>query len=191
MATTQHPPIPGGFVAAELQKLLERKVDPQTLYQHTAKLSIDLVLTAHPTEVMRRSVSSKFLRIARLLAEKRDRHDLSGLERTQIRRALHRAIAEVWATDEIRRRRPTPVDEAKTSLVTVEHSLWDVVPKVAPRTGYRADASHRQTPATGFGADSFWFVDRWRPRWQSEYHARGYAAGVSAKQNQSGTTVLN
>ncbi len=122
--------IADGFVAAELKKLLERKVDPQTLYQHTAKLSIDLVLTAHPTEVMRRSVSSKFLRIARLL-EKRDRHDLSGLERTQIRRALHRAIAEVWATDEIRRRRPTPVDEAKTSLVTVEHSLWDVVPKVA------------------------------------------------------------
>ena len=121
---------PDGFVAAELKKLLDRKVDPEILYQHTAKLSIDLVLTAHPTEVMRRSVSSKFLRIARLL-EKRDRHDLSGLERAQIRRALHRAIAEVWATDEIRRRRPTPVDEAKTSLVTVEHSLWDVVPKVA------------------------------------------------------------
>ena len=120
----------GGFVGAELQKLLDRKVDPETLYRHTARLSINLVLTAHPTEVMRRSVSSKFLRIAHLLAEQ-DRHDLSATERAQIRRALHRAIAEVWATDEIRRRRPTPVDEAKTSLVTVEHSLWDVVPKVA------------------------------------------------------------
>ena len=99
------------------------------MHRHVAKLSIDLVLTAHPTEVMRRSVSSKFLRIAHLLAEQ-DRHDLSGLERAQIRQGLHRAIAEVWATDEIRRRRPTPVDEAKTSLVTVEHSLWEVVPKV-------------------------------------------------------------
>ena len=123
------PAHPGGFVAAELQKLLGRKVDPETLYRHTARLSIELVLTAHPTEVMRRSVSSKFLRIAHLLAEQ-DRHDLSGLELAQIRRALHRAITEVWATDEIRRLRPTPVDEAKTSLVTVEHSLWDVVPKV-------------------------------------------------------------
>ena len=119
----------GGFIGAELQKLLERKIAPKTLHRHVAKLSINLVLTAHPTEVMRRSVSSKFLRIAHLLAEQ-DRHDLSGLERAQIRQGLHRAIAEVWATDEIRRRRPTPVDEAKTSLVTVEHSLWEVVPKV-------------------------------------------------------------
>lgn len=120
---------PGGFVDAEMKKLTERKVDAETLYQHTARLRIDLVLTAHPTEVMRRSVSSKFLRIAGLLAM-RDRQDLIASERVQIRRGLHRAIAEVWATDEIRRLRPTPVDEAKSILVTVEHSLWAVVPKV-------------------------------------------------------------
>ncbi|MDD9874912.1 MAG: phosphoenolpyruvate carboxylase [Gammaproteobacteria bacterium] len=119
----------GGIIDAELHKLLACKVDADALYQQVVKLSIQPVLTAHPTEVQRRSVSSKFLRIARLLAE-RDRRDLSKLERTQIRQALHRAIAEVWATDQIRRRRPTPVDEAKTSLVTVEHSLWDVLPKV-------------------------------------------------------------
>ena len=120
---------PHGFVDAELQKLLDNKISPEELFRQASKLSINLVLTAHPTEVLRRSVSSKFLRIARLLAEQ-DRHDLSGLERAQIRQALHRAIAEVWETDEIRRRRPTPEDEAKTSLVTVEHSLWEVVPKV-------------------------------------------------------------
>ena len=120
---------PHGFVDAELQKLLDNKISPEELFRQVGKLSINLVLTAHPTEVLRRSVSSKFLRIARLLAEQ-DRHDLSGLERAQIRQALHRAIAEVWETDEIRRRRPTPEDEAKTSLVTVEHSLWEVVPKV-------------------------------------------------------------
>jgi len=119
----------GGILDAELRKLLAGNVDADALYQQVVKLSIQPVLTAHPTEVQRRSVSSKFLRIARLLAE-RDRRDLSKLERLQIRQALHRAIAEVWATDQIRRRRPTPVDEAKTSLVTVEHSLWDVLPKV-------------------------------------------------------------
>lgn len=120
---------PSSPLGAELQKLLARGVEPEELFRHICKLSIDLVLTAHPTEVVRRSVSSKFLRIAHLLA-KQDRHDLSALERAQIRQALHRAIAEVWATDEIRRLRPTPVDEAKTSLVIVEDSLWDVVPKV-------------------------------------------------------------
>ena len=122
-------PHPGGLIDAELRELLDRGVSREALHRQVGTLSINLVLTAHPTEVRRRSVSSKFLRIAHLLAE-RDRHDLSGLERAQIRQALHRAIAEVWATDEIRRRRPTPVDEAKTSLVTVEHSLWDVLPTV-------------------------------------------------------------
>ena len=120
---------PEGFVGAELQKLLARKVDAQTLHARAAALSIELVLTAHPTEVVRRSLASKFLRIARLLAA-RDRADLSAPERAQIRSALHRAITEVWATDEIRRRRPTPVDEAKANLVTVEQTLWAVVPRV-------------------------------------------------------------
>ncbi|MGI9311488.1 MAG: phosphoenolpyruvate carboxylase, partial [bacterium] len=120
----------GGFLDAELQKLLDRGVAPEALARRAGELSIELVLTAHPTEVRRRSVSSKFLRIARLLAEQ-DRHDLSASERAQIRAGLHRAIAEVWATDEIRRLRPTPLDEAKTSLVTVEHSLWEVVPRIA------------------------------------------------------------
>lgn len=122
-----------GFIDAELQKLLNSKndhdVSAEKLYEQVCNLSINLVLTAHPTEVLRRSVSSKFLRISHLLAEQ-DRHDLSNFERVQIKKALHRAIAEVWATDEIRRIRPTPVDEAKTSLVTVEHSLWEVLPKV-------------------------------------------------------------
>ena len=121
---------PAGPLDAELGKLRARGVTAEALYNQVARLAIQPVLTAHPTEVQRRSVSSKFLRIARLLA-KRDRHDLSRLERAQIRRALHRGVAEVWATDEIRRRRPTPVDEAKTSLVTVEHALWEVLPRIA------------------------------------------------------------
>ncbi|MDD9855943.1 MAG: phosphoenolpyruvate carboxylase, partial [Gammaproteobacteria bacterium] len=121
---------PAGPLDAELGKLRARGVTAEALYNQVARLAIQPVLTAHPTEVQRRSVSSKFLRIAGLLA-KLDRHDLSRLERAQIRRALHRGVAEVWATDEIRRRRPTPVDEAKTSLVTVEHALWEALPRIA------------------------------------------------------------
>ena len=74
-------------------------------------------------------MSSKFLRISKLLAEK-DRKDLSDTERYEILQGLHRAIIEVWETDEIRRLRPTPVDEAKTGLVAIEHSIWDVIPKI-------------------------------------------------------------
>jgi phosphoenolpyruvate carboxylase len=95
------------FLEAEFGKLIDAGVAPEALYEHVCKLSIDLVLTAHPTEIVRRSVSSKFILINQLLAQ-HDRIDLSRLERDEIKLGPHRAIVEVWETDEIRRQRPTP-----------------------------------------------------------------------------------
>ena len=118
-----------GFLDDEFQNMTNRGVTAERLYEHVCRLNIDLVLTAHPTEIVRRSVSSKFLKITRLLAEN-DRNDLSHLERVRIKQGLRQAITEVWETDEIRRLRPTPIDEAKTGLVTLEQSLWKVVPDI-------------------------------------------------------------
>jgi phosphoenolpyruvate carboxylase len=120
------------FIEAEFGKLIESGITPEALYEQVSRLSIELVLTAHPTEIVRRSVSTKFLRINNLLVQ-RDLKDLSRLERDQIKLALHRAISEVWETDEIRRKRLTPVDEAKNGLIAVEQTLWDVVPDVLRR----------------------------------------------------------
>lgn len=120
------------FIEAEFGKLIESGITPEALYQQVSGLSIELVLTAHPTEIVRRSVSTKFLRINNLLVQ-RDRKDLSRLERDQIKLALHRAVSEVWETDEIRRKRLTPVDEAKNGLIAVEQTIWDVVPDVLRR----------------------------------------------------------
>lgn len=117
------------FLQAEFGKLIDSGVSPSALHEHACKLSIELVLTAHPTEIVRRSVASKFMRIHDVL-EQRDRIDLSALERRQSELALHQAIVEVWETDEIRRLRPSPVDEAKNGLVAVEQTLWDAVPAV-------------------------------------------------------------
>ena len=41
------------------------------------------------------------------------------MEQHEIKEALRQAITEVWATDEIRRLSPTPLDEAKTGFVAV------------------------------------------------------------------------
>lgn len=120
---------PGGFLEAELAKLRQAGVGDDALFQQISNLNIELILTAHPTEILRRSVSSKFFRIAKLL-EKKDRLDLSAAEQYEIQVSLHRAVTEVWETDEIRRLRPTPVDEAKTGLVSVENALWDAIPEI-------------------------------------------------------------
>ncbi|SDS58016.1 phosphoenolpyruvate carboxylase [Pseudomonas oryzae] len=100
---------------------------PAELARQIAALDIELVLTAHPTEVTRRTLIQKYDEITACLAA-RDHADLSAREKAASRRELCRLLAEVWHTDEIRRRRPTPQDEARWGFAVVEHSLWRALP---------------------------------------------------------------
>ena len=93
------------------------------------QMSIELVLTAHPTEVTRRTLIRKYDRVAALLKEL-DHPDLSDAERNACHEDLARTILGAWATDEIRRQKPTPVDEAKWGFATIEQSLWYALPAV-------------------------------------------------------------
>ncbi|MEZ5557047.1 MAG: phosphoenolpyruvate carboxylase [Pseudomonadales bacterium] len=86
-------------------------------------LDIELVLTAHPTEVLRRTMIQKYDAIARALVT-RDREGAGP----ESERVLKRLIAEAWHTDEIRQTRPTPQDEARWGFAVVENSLWQAVP---------------------------------------------------------------
>lgn len=124
-----HEPLP--FEERVLGELLERLQAaghaPAELARRIAALDIELVLTAHPTEVARRTLIQKYDEITACLAA-RDHADLSPREKAAIRRDLCRLLAEVWHTDEIRRRRPTPQDEARWGFAVVEHSLWRALP---------------------------------------------------------------
>ncbi|MFW6093795.1 MAG: phosphoenolpyruvate carboxylase [Pseudomonadota bacterium] len=88
-------------------------------------LEIELVLTAHPTEVLRRTLIQKYDAIAEALAHR----DQGGAAAAEAERALERLIAEGWHTDEIRQTRPTPQDEARWGLAVMENSLWDALPR--------------------------------------------------------------
>lgn len=70
---------------------------------------MEIVLTAHPTQVNRRTLQYKHSKIAMLL-QQHDRPDLTAEEREQVLQDLMREIAALWQTDELRRQRPTPVD---------------------------------------------------------------------------------
>ena len=91
-------------------------------------LEIELVLTAHPTEVSRRTLIQKHNRVAMLLAEG-DRPDLTVPERADLQAALRREILSAWTTDEVRHQRPTPIDEVKSGLIVFEQSLWNALPR--------------------------------------------------------------
>ncbi|WP_028697073.1 phosphoenolpyruvate carboxylase [Pseudomonas monteilii] len=122
---------PEPFEARVLPELLGRLKQAShsndALARQLAKLDIQLVLTAHPTEVARRTLIQKYDAIAGQLAAQ-DHRDLTAAERQQVRERLRRLIAEAWHTEEIRRTRPSPVDEAKWGFAVIEHSLWHAIP---------------------------------------------------------------
>ncbi len=116
-----------GSYAETFQRLLAAGVTPDALYDACEGLRVELVLTAHPTEVVRRTLRQTERRIADLLGE-RDRTDLTPTEREDIEQALRREIAITWDTDEVRHAQPTPLDEVRWGLVVFEQTLWDAVP---------------------------------------------------------------
>jgi phosphoenolpyruvate carboxylase len=102
-------------------------LDGQALHEAMMQLDIELVLTAHPTEITRRSMIHKYEEIERCLRQL----EFSGLtdyERRAADRRLRELVAQLWHTDEFRAERPTPVDEARWGYAVVENSLWQAVP---------------------------------------------------------------
>ena len=116
-------------IRAAITRLMEQGHSGEEIAQKIPELSIDLVLTAHPTEVVRRSLIQKYEGIAECLGAL-DGGDLSPREGNHQRRRLQRLIAECWHTNEIRGQRPTPVDEARWGFAVIENSLWDAIPDV-------------------------------------------------------------
>ncbi|KAL6006925.1 Phosphoenolpyruvate carboxylase 4 [Asimina triloba] len=108
-------------------KLIQSGIPPDDLYNTVCKQEVEIVLTAHPTQINRRTLQYKHIRISHLL-EFNDRPDLSREDREMLIEDLVREITAIWQTDELRRHKPTPVDEARAGLHIVEQSLWKAVP---------------------------------------------------------------
>ncbi|MED6159493.1 Phosphoenolpyruvate carboxylase 4 [Stylosanthes scabra] len=108
-------------------QLVQGGVSPDELYDTVCKQEVEIVLTAHPTQINRRTLQYKHIRIAHLL-DYNDRSDLTIEDREMVIEDLVREITSIWQTDELRRQKPTPVDEARAGLNIVEQSLWKAVP---------------------------------------------------------------
>ena len=111
-----------------LPRILESGVTSDELYRAASELQIALVVTAHPTAITRRTLAAAHVRIARALG-RRDRADLSALEREESDADLRREILTMWGTEDVRRQRPTPLDEVRSGLFVFEQTLWDAVPR--------------------------------------------------------------
>jgi phosphoenolpyruvate carboxylase len=76
---------------------------------------------------MRRSLQYKQARVGQLVHEL-DCAQKLGANKDEIMNALFREIMAMLQTDELRRTKPTPQEEAKANLHILEQSLWDAVP---------------------------------------------------------------
>ncbi|AEF55679.1 phosphoenolpyruvate carboxylase [Marinomonas posidonica] len=111
-----------------LERLAKQNYTSEQMIEALQGQSIELVLTAHPTEVVRRSLIRKYDNISSEL-EALDKDNILPLEETKHIRRLKEIITQAWHTDEIREERPTPVDEAKWGFAVIEQSLWQAVPR--------------------------------------------------------------
>ena len=109
-------------VAAEIEAAIDR-------------LKIDLVLTAHPTEITRRTLIHKHRALSDCLTQL-DRDALTKVSRRQTQQRVAELIAQIWHTEDFRPRRPTPVDEARWGFAVIENSLWDAVPQFLREVDY-------------------------------------------------------
>ncbi|HEU4699144.1 MAG TPA: phosphoenolpyruvate carboxylase [Gemmatimonadales bacterium] len=87
-----------------------------------AALDVRPVLTAHPTESTRRTLLAQQARVAEALLarERAPRHERAALEAT-----LRAEIELLWLTAEVRRDRPSVMDEVSTVLWYLETRLLD------------------------------------------------------------------
>ena len=117
--------MPRESLADAVSRFQRAGVEPAALERAARQLSLELVLTAHPTEATRRSVLAAHLRLSRLLAQLDD-PSLTPARRRRVEAALAEEITLLWQTDEVRTRRPRVVDEIRHGLWFFEQSLLRV-----------------------------------------------------------------
>ncbi|MCO4764395.1 MAG: phosphoenolpyruvate carboxylase [Myxococcales bacterium] len=117
-----------GSLAEAFARFTAAGVAPEKLHETIHRMRINLVLTAHPTEVNRRTLLQQHARISDLLTL-RDQDHWIPAEQAAFVSELRRAIATIWRTDEIARKKPTPQQEARAGLLVFEQTLWNAMPR--------------------------------------------------------------
>ena len=174
--------MPRESLAEAFARLEEAGVGPERAREAARHLSLELVLTAHPTEATRRTCSPRTSGSSRLL-HALDDPALSPAARAGVEAALAEEVTLLWQTDEVRSQRPRVVDEIRHGLWFFEQSLLDVAPRLvadAPRARSRAPAPLRFGTWIGGDQDG-------NPAAGPETIARRSSVAASSRSPRTGT----
>ena len=115
-----------GWLAKAVTEIAE-KAGTEALQKVVNELDVRPIFTAHPTEASRRSVLDKIRKLSDILATPSE--EGSTARRRQDRK-LAEIIDQMWQTDELRKVRPTPMDEARNAIYYLRNILTDAMPEV-------------------------------------------------------------
>ncbi|MBD3780399.1 MAG: phosphoenolpyruvate carboxylase [Micrococcales bacterium] len=127
---------------------LAQEVGRDEALRRLQELEFRPVLTAHPTEARRRSVSRAIRRISDLLAE-RDALAAGGTSRAENDRRVLEEIDTLWRTSPLRTQKPTVLDEVRTVMNIFDTTLFETFPTVYRRLDdwLSGDGAGRRQPA--------------------------------------------
>ncbi len=139
-----------GSLAQTFRLLAEAGIAPETTNKALEESLISPVLTAHPTEVQRRSLLDAARSISELLAE---RETISGDEElVRNERLLRAKIVQLWQTRLLRFAHLTVHDEIENALSYYETSFFSEIPKLYSALEQRLE---------GFRAPPFFQMGSW------------------------------
>jgi phosphoenolpyruvate carboxylase len=118
-----------GSIELALERARAAGVDASVLQRFFGEALVSPVLTAHPTEVQRKSILDCQAEIARLLAE-RDRMQLTPEEQSRNEEGLRRAVLTLWQTRVLRELRLTVQDEIENGLSYYRYTFFTQVPRL-------------------------------------------------------------
>ncbi len=118
-----------GSLAYAFQRTHEMGVEPKALGDFFDRALVSPVLTAHPTEVRRKSTLTRELEIADLLDE-RERAAGDEAELAHNEEQLRRAVLILWRTSMLRQTRLTVIDEVVNGLSYYDYTFFRELPRL-------------------------------------------------------------
>ncbi|MCT8139177.1 phosphoenolpyruvate carboxylase [Anaerobacillus sp. CMMVII] len=116
-------------IESAVVSLKENEFSEDAIQHVLNDLSLELIITAHPTEATKRTVLETQKRISTLL-QQFDNPMVTKKQRKDLDESLFNEVTALWQTDELRERKPTVLDEVKNGLYYFDQTLFEVLPGI-------------------------------------------------------------
>ncbi len=144
-------------IQSAIQTFKSKNLSESEIQKVLNTLSLELIITAHPTESTKRSILEIQKRIADLLKQS-DNPLLTKKERKKIEEDLFNEITIMWQTDELRFQKPSVMDEVRNGLYYFDQTLFDVLPEIHQEV---QDALHQNYPNFNWNVPNFLSFGSW------------------------------